>query len=293
MHNVAAVPLPDLKPALLQGRAEPMFDRLAPADLLIEDRYQRGLSPRSIRLIRSIVEGWDWLKFKPPVVALTDRGFEVVDGQHTAIAAACHPEIGTIPVVVVDGTDLPGRASAFVSHAVDRLQATPAQVWHAAVAAGDEDALTVRNVLERAGVTLLPYPPSDGTYRPAETVSLAAVRRLVNKRGAMRAREVLQAMARADLAPITADHIRTAEALLTDPDYAEDFDAERVTAAMRGLGPKIMVEARELALAKRLPLWRALTAVLYRTHAPTRKGRGKAVEAPSAASTPTTAGEAP
>ena len=56
MHNVAAVPLPDLKPALLQGRAEPMFDRLAPADLLIEARYQRGLSPRSIRLIRSIFE---------------------------------------------------------------------------------------------------------------------------------------------------------------------------------------------------------------------------------------------
>ncbi len=279
VHAVAALDLPDLAPAPLDGMSEPIFDRIAPGDLLVDETYQRDLSARSLRLIRSIVEGWDWLKFKPPVVALTDRGFEVVDGQHTAIAAACHPEIALIPVVVVDGSDHARRARAFVSHAVDRLQVTPAQVWHAAVAAGDEDALTIHNVLERAGVKLLPYPPTDGVYGTAETVALGAVRRLVDKRGAMRAREVLEIVAKAGLAPITADHIRVAEALLTDPDYAGDLDAARITVALRDVTPKLIGEARELAFAKRLPFWRALTAVLYRSHAAqTRKGQSRVAE---------------
>ena len=279
LRSIAPIDLPALSPASLDGVAEPMFDRLAPGDLLVDEAYQRDLSPRSLKLIRSIVERWDWLKFKPPVVALTDRGFEVVDGQHTAIAAACHPQIGTIPIVVVDGSDQARRAHAFVSHAVDRLQATPAQVWHAAVAAGDEDALTIRNVLERAGVTLLPYPPADGVYGMAETVALGAVRRLVDGRGAMRAREVLEIVAKAELAPITADHIRVAEALLLDPDYAGTLDAKRITVALRDVTPKLLAEAKEVAFAKRLPVWRALTAVLYRAHGVGRKARGKVAEA--------------
>ena len=83
LRGIAPIDLPALSPAPLDGVAEPMFDRLAPGDLLVDEAYQRDLSPRSLKLIRSIVERWDWLKFKPPVVALTDRGFEVVDGQHT------------------------------------------------------------------------------------------------------------------------------------------------------------------------------------------------------------------
>lgn len=280
MRHVAPIAFADLKPADLSGRSEPLFDHLAPSDLLVDESYQRGLSRRSEKLIRLIVEGWDWLKFKPPVVALTELGFEVVDGQHTAIAAACHPGIATIPVVVVDGTDLPRRARAFVSHAVDRLQATPAQVWHAAVAGGDEAAIRVRDVLEGAGVKLLPHNAEGEAYAAGSTVAIGAVRNLVGRRGVERAREVLAALARADLAPIAADHIRAGEALLCDPDYAEDFDAERLTAAMRALSPEITAEARALAAAKQLPAWRALTAMLYR-RAP-KRARAKAPPAPAA-----------
>ncbi|WP_237479402.1 DUF6551 family protein [Lichenibacterium dinghuense] len=279
VHPVAAVDLPGLKPARLDGVAEPIFDRIAPGDLLVDESYQRGLSGRSLRLIRSIVEGWDWLKFKPPVVAITDRGFEVIDGQHTAIAAASHPDIASIPILAVDGSDYERRARAFVSHAVDRLQATPAQVWHAAVAAGDEDATTIRNVLDRAGIKLLTYPPTDGVYGVNDTMALGAVRRLVDKRGAMRAREVLEIVAAAELSPVIADHIRIAEALLLDPDYAGAIGAERITVALRDITPKQLAEAKEVAFAKRLSAWRALTAVLYRAHVTPKRGRPKVAEA--------------
>ena len=279
LHAVAPIDLPGVKPGEMLGLPAPIVEHMRPSDLLVDEAYQRDLSPKSLALIRRIVEGWDWLKFKPPVVAMTDAGFEVVDGQHTAIAAACHPSIETIPVLVVDGSDLQRRAAAFVSHAVDRLQATPAQVWHAAVAAGDPDALTIRNVLDRAGVTLLPYPPARNVFGKAETVALGAVRRLVDQRGAMRAREVLEILARAELAPITADHVRIAEALLLDPEYAGGLDVDRITVAIRDVTPKQLAEAKEVAFAKRLSGWRALTAVLYRANTGPRRRSAKAPEA--------------
>ncbi len=61
-----------------------------PSTLLVDERYQRGLSERSIKLIRKIVSEWDWRAFKPPVVVDVGAGLEVIDGQHTAIGAATH-----------------------------------------------------------------------------------------------------------------------------------------------------------------------------------------------------------
>lgn len=264
MRNIAPLALADLRPADLAGRPEPHLAWLAPCDLLVDERFQRCLSKKSETLIRAITEGWDWTKYKAPVVALTDEGPVVLDGQHTCISAACHPEIDRIPVLLVDGTDLPRRARAFVSHAVDRLQATPTQVWHAAVAGGDEGAIRVRDLLEATGITMLRRNPDGNRYRPRETRALAAIRGLVERQGTPKAREVLQALADADLAPISHDQVRAAEALLCDPEYAEDFSPERLTAALRALTPAIMAEVRELAVAKRLPVWRALAALLFR-----------------------------
>ena len=275
MRPVEPIDLGTLVPADLAGQPGPDFDLVAPTDLLVDDAYQRGLSPKSEALIRRIVRTWSWAKFKPPVCARVDGRLHVIDGQHTAIAAASHGGIPTIPVVVVAAPDVVERADAFVSHATDRLQVTKIQIWRAAVQAGDEDAVTVANVCQRAGVELLPFSPAGLAYSPGQTVALTAIRRIVDRRGAMRARQILEALANANLAPITADHIKVGEALLCDPDYAGDFDAERVTAVMRSLGAKAYAEARELAITKHMPAWKALVAVLYRA----RKVRARAGDA--------------
>jgi len=159
-------------------------------------------------------------------------------------------------------------------------------VFHAAVAGGDERAVEVRDVLERAGVKLLPHNHKGRGYEPRETMALGAARTLVGRRGPGRAAEVLTALARADLAPITADHVKVGEALLCDPDYADAFDAERLTAAMRAVTPAILMEAREQAAALRLPAWRALTAIVYRRapkpipSAPARERLGTRIKPP-------------
>ncbi|WP_454916539.1 hypothetical protein [Xanthobacter sediminis] len=97
-------------PGVVAASAEmekPIFEWVAPSDLLIDPRYQRDLSDASRRLIAKIVSGWDWRRYKPPVAVLTEAGMELIDGQHTAIAAASHPGITEIPVMIVDAP--PGR----------------------------------------------------------------------------------------------------------------------------------------------------------------------------------------
>ncbi len=279
MRPVVPIDLGPIVPADLSDQIGPDFDLVAPTDLLIDGAYQRDLSPKSLALIRRIVRTWSWAKFKPPVCTRIDGRLHIIDGQHSAIGAATHGAIPIIPVVVVEAPEVMDRAAAFVSHATDRVQVTPIQVWRAAVLAGDEDAMTIANVCRQAGVDLLPFAPTSSEYAPRQTVALAGIRRLVDRRGAMRARQVLEAIAKADLAPITGDHLKIGEALLCDPDYAGDFDQDRLTAAMRGLGAKAYAEARELSIAKRIPAWRALVAVIYRG----RKGRPKGLEADDAA----------
>ncbi len=244
MRPIELLDLGDVAPRDLASEIDPELDIAVPTELLIDARYQRDLTPKSLALIRRIVENWSWSRFKVPTCVRVDGQLHVIDGQHTAIAAATHGGITAIPVLVVSAPEVTDRAAAFVSHATDRVQATITQVHQAAVLAGDEDAVTIDRVCRAAGVELMAYPPPRSAYRSRQTIALNAIRRVVDKRGEMRARQVLEALARADLAPISADHIRAAEALLCDPDIAGEVDADRITAGMRAMAARGYSDAK-------------------------------------------------
>lgn len=282
MRPIAPLDLEGISPRDLVDEDDPVFDIVDPRELLVDESYQRGLSPKSIALIRRIVANWSWSKFKVPNCVRVGDQLHVVDGQHSCIAAASHPGIQAIPVLISTMPEVADRAGAFLSHATNRLQATAVQIHRAALTAGDEEAVALDAVCRAAGVELLPFPPS-GTYpyEPRQTVAVVGIRRLIAKRGAERATEILSALAAADLAPISGDHIRLGEMLLCDEPYAEAFDAERLTAALRGLTARTQAEARELAIAQRLSAWRALAAVIYRNATRAKpRGRGAGEPAP-------------
>ena len=107
-------------------------------------------------------------------------GLHVIDGQHTAIAAASHPGIETIPVMIVDAPEQVERARAFMGHNRDRVAITTTQLFHAAVAAGDPDAVTVQQICERAGARVLKNPPPNGTYDVGDTVAVKSLLVMAN-----------------------------------------------------------------------------------------------------------------
>lgn len=255
--------------------ARPTFVDVAPTALLVDEDYQRGLSDRSRQLIRRMIASWDWRAFKPPVVVMVDGGYHVIDGQHTAIVAASRGE-PTIPVQVVEAGEIADRAAAFVKTNRDRIAVTPHQLHHALVAAGDEDAMTVEQVCQRAGAKLLRYPPANGLYEVGDLMAIGALKTLVRRRYAVGARRVLDICVAAKLAPVSAGALKAVEFCLYEPGYTGQVTDEDLATALRELGPRGEQEAVIFATEHGLPHWRSLAVILFRN---TRKSRGRNAQA--------------
>lgn len=251
----------------------PRIATMDPAELSIDDSYQRELSKKSIRLIQQLVRDWDWRRYKIPVVARVGDAWHVIDGQHTAIAALTHGGIGAIDVMVVEADDQTERARAFIGHNRDRVPITNTQLFFAAAAAGDEDALTALQVCERAGASVLRNPSPGRAFRPGELIAVAALVQLVRRRSAVKARTVIETLVSARVAPISAEYITAVDAVLHDENFG-DVDPDALAGALERFGHSIAAKATELALAKRMRKARALAVVLYQ-HTKKRKAAGK------------------
>lgn len=210
----------NMKPARMDlDRPEVRMARIA--DLKVERSYQRDMTPKSIALIRKIVTGWDWTKFKPPICAEKDDGsLVVIDGQHTAIAAASHPGLAALPVLVVKAATIEKRAESFVSHNRDRIAMSPLQLFHAEVAAGVEDAMGLLVVTKAVGITVPRSPPKKGSEEPGTLVAITAAQRVFKAAGAPFCERVLRIAAESGLL-ITSTLVYGLQVLLRDTDVFE------------------------------------------------------------------------
>ena len=255
---------------------EPIFERVDPRTLLVDGSYQRDLSPASLKLIERIAANWDWRRFKPPVVAFADGGLQIIDGQHTSIAAASRPDIPAIPIMVVEAPAIEARAGAFIGHNRDRLAVSAMQLHHAAVAAGDVEAVAIEGVCGDAGVHLVRSPYGAYRYKVGETIAIAAISALVKGQGVAKTRDLLKVLVAADLAPIKADHIKAVEMLFSDPDYRDQLEpmpegAADVAPAIRACGDQALKDAKVHATALDVPVWKGLGLAWFRKSRKRRK----------------------
>lgn len=259
-------------------RALPIFEWVDPATLLVDEGYQRDSSERSLKLVRKIVAGWDWAKFKAPCAVMTDAGLELIDGQHTAIAAATHPHVEKIPVMIVDVDQRAERAAAFIGHNRDRVAVTAAQLHVAAIAAGDEEALAIEAVCREAGIRTLRAPTKDP--KPGETMAISAIGALVRGRGQEGAVRVLKiALLDSSVCPLTQIEIKAIDLLVYGDEYSDISDAALI-ATIAGMGRKAYSEANVFRAAHpSTPLWKALAIVWFKGRR--SSGRPQVVEKPA------------
>jgi hypothetical protein len=262
MRAITALNLPDVTPNAIPT-APPEIRLVDPRTLGVDESYQRGLSERSMRLIRKIVAGWDWRAFKPPVVVEVEGRLEVIDGQHTAIAAVTHGGITELPVLVIEADEKATRATAFVRHNRDRIQVTPTQLHSALVAAGDEDAVTIEQVCERAGAKVLKNPPPMGRYDVGDLVAVTTLRALINRRHAAGARRILDICVKGGAAPISAGLLKAVEYLLFAAEYKGEMSDERVAIAISANLSSLEAEAERFATERKVAFWRALASVIF------------------------------
>jgi hypothetical protein len=241
----------------------PLIRLVHPSALFIDPKYQRDLSDRSIRLIGKIVKAWDWKAFKPPICAEVDGQLHVLDGQHTAIAAVTHGGISELPVMIVEADEENARASAFVKHNRDRISVTATQLHAALVQAGDQDALTIAQACERAGVRVLKNPPPNARFKPGDTMAISTLQHVAGRRYAKGLREVPDVCVASGAAPIGAHLIRAVEALLFEQEYKGEIAADRIATVIQAKGGKLENEAKRFAAERRSPMWRAYASVIF------------------------------
>ena len=276
LRHVYPINISDLKPTP-PATGEPIFETVDPTTLFVDPSYQRDIGERGIRQIRKMIEHWDWSKFRAPVCAYAESedgstALKVIDGQHTCIAAASHPSIHRIPVQIVEAPDQTAQASAFIGQNVDRLGVTKLQLHQAALTAGEEHALDIQHVCDRAGIKVLLTTPH--RYEPGDTVAITAISALVRKHTAMKARQILEVLAKANLAPIKDAHIKAVELLMTDEEYCEAFEPEDLKKEIEAAGATAEHEAKIFSVAHKVPVWKALAITWFKK---TRKKRRASV----------------
>lgn len=268
---ITAIEIPDINPAVITT-VIPELRMVPPSTLSVDERYQRGLSERSMKLIRKIVSEWSWTAFKPPVVVQVEDRLEVIDGQHTAIGAVTHGGIDLLPVLVVKADNHETRAGAFVRHNRDRIQVTALQLHNAMVAAGDDDAMTVAQVCGRANVTILRNPPPFGKFKPGETLAISTIQGLVSRRHAAGARKVLDVCRATNVAPVSAHMIKAVEHLLFSKEYQNEIDGERISLVISAKGEALESEANRFSAERKVPRWRAYASVVFMNRRKPRNG---------------------
>lgn len=236
-----------------------------PTELCVDEGYQRNLSRSSIKLITRVVQNWNWSHFKAPICVKDEEQnvFYVVDGQHTAIAAASHPNIDRIPVMIVDAESVADRARAFISHNRDRIAVTPMQMHVSAVASGDAEAAAVDAVCAQAGVRLLRMPPSQGQYKVGDTMALACVRQQVRKMGQEKTARTLRVLVEAQRAPVRAEEIKAVSHILHATSSGIS-DADLSSAIQAKPHAVFAAEARQLADTFSIPIPEALATAYVR-----------------------------
>lgn len=243
---IAPVPVPEKRQAVLS--AFPKVAMVAPTFLQVEPAYQRDLSAKSMRLIRSIVADWDWAKFKPPICAQTPDGYFIIDGQHTAIAAASHPEIKKIPILIVDAAQLERRAESFVAHNRNRLVMTPAQIFYGEAAAGKKDAKRALAIMARAGCSIPRAPVPKHSAKPGQINAVGEVCDIMRIDGADVLERVLRIAALSKIVPVSKTVLRSLRMILTDEAHerlASKID-EKIAAALGSI-PQFELKAQQLA----------------------------------------------
>lgn len=245
-----------LEPGVVDKKVVPKFEWVDPKTLYVEEGYQRDVAEAGTTLIRKIYSAFNWARFKPPVcVRAPEFGNSLIciDGQHTAIAAASHPGIDKIPVMVVSASDVQLRAASFVGHNRDRIALTPPVIYHGELAAGDPIALLVDRACRSAGVTVLHKSINLRDKQPVGvTIAIGTMKAVGRKRGEEALARVLRVLVAAGRGPIKADEIAAVALILgQEPDSPKIDDrlpkviASKTTEAWAAMGAAAITESRE------------------------------------------------
>lgn len=173
----------------------PSIEWVLVSDLLVDSGYQRSIeSDTSRRLIASIAAHWDWRLCMPLAVSRRDDGRYVIDGQHRLAAARMRPDIPHLPCCIATYDGAADEAAMFVAANRARRAINRLDDFHAALVAGDEDALEINRVVRAAGLRVSRQTGSQA-WVPGEVAFTSSIATVMGRHGEELVIEALAAIA--------------------------------------------------------------------------------------------------
>lgn len=154
----------------------PVLQYVQPSQLLIDESYQRSLQlGQSQSLIRKIAQHWNWDLCQPLVVSRReDGGLFVIDGQHRLAAARLREDITQLPAVVLTYGSAADEAANFVHLNQQRRPLGKVELFRAAVASGETEAVAISDLITEAGLALAPHSNSTA-WKPGQIANLSGI----------------------------------------------------------------------------------------------------------------------
>lgn len=145
------------------------FHRIHKSDLNVDESFQRRLSEQHCK---DIAKKWSWAACGTLIVAKTNYGLMVVDGQHRLMAAMRRSDVKELPCMVFQNIDTAKAASIFLK-VNERRKALPiTQKFKAYITAGDVIAKEILQDATSLGYKIPTSPSSrvGGVLHPLKSI---------------------------------------------------------------------------------------------------------------------------
>lgn len=178
-----------------QVGAPPSLENVPIDRLTVDPTYQRATdSPASRRILIGMVKKWDWSLCQPLIVSRrADGSLLILDGQHRHAGAKERGDIPFLPCTLLSSLDLEGEARTFVELNTKRQRLTQAEVFHGMLAAGDEQAKAVAEMIEQTGWTVR-KGSNTATYKAGDLECAPMLVKTFDAKGAAPVRFALDAL---------------------------------------------------------------------------------------------------
>jgi hypothetical protein len=154
------------------------------SQLQVDPSYQRSVDGgESQSLIRKIAQHWNWDLCQPLVVSRREGGaMYVIDGQHRWCAALLRGDITQLPCVVVDYASAAAEVASFVHLNQQRRPLNKLELFTAAVAGGDPEAIAISEAMRSCGLS--PAPHGNHTaWKPGMVSNIGGIEAAWRRRG--------------------------------------------------------------------------------------------------------------
>jgi len=168
-------------------------------DLLsVDSAYQRSTeNDASRRLIAGIAAKFDWRLCAPLVVSRRgDEALVIIDGQHRWMAARKRDDIPHLPCCIFRYESTQEEARMFILANRARKPMNRLDDFYAALAASDEDALEIQQIVVDAGLVVA-RNTSSTSWAPGEVAFTASIANAIRRHGVQLTSAVLVNMAEA------------------------------------------------------------------------------------------------